>query len=224
MGITLEAHWWTERGEKDKFMWLIGETHPFLPRVSRERPSALPAAHLSSPASFSPPAEKHNLTVLYYQLAVQKYTEALTDFKIRVRNGQVPCFYIEIHFSSVRNHLIWSYLHVSHTGCSSGCLLSCLCFPSPSFIAVLLLWVGGNLGSPILAQQDVDNFCMALKPSMDQCTLAILISMAHLAQRGTQKDLQPRFWPVLVISWPRSALFMLSVSQNSTCEEKLWRI
>ena len=38
--------------------------YPFLPRESRERPSALPAVHLSSPASSSPPAGKHNFTVL----------------------------------------------------------------------------------------------------------------------------------------------------------------
>lgn len=52
------------------------------------------------------------------------------------------------------------------------------------------LWVGGDLSSPILAQQDVDDFSMALQSGIDQRTLAILISMSHLAQRGTEKDLQ----------------------------------
>lgn len=55
---------------------------------------------------------------------------------------------------------------------------------------MVLLWVSGNLLSPILAQQDVDDFYMALQPGVDQRALAALISMAHLAQRDTQKDLE----------------------------------
>lgn len=89
-----------------------------------------------------------------------------------------------------------TYLCVSHAGCSCNHLLHRLCFPCHSLIAVVLLWVSGDLGSPLLAQQDVDDFCMALQPGVDQCTLATLISMAHLAQRGTQKDLQCWSWPV----------------------------
>lgn len=53
----------------------------------------------------------------------------------------------------------------------------------------MLQWVARNLCSPVLAQQDVDDFCMTLQCCMDQCTLAILISMSHLAQKGTQKGL-----------------------------------
>lgn len=54
--------------------------HPFLPRESRERPSALPAVHLSSPASSSPPAGKHNFTVLCIAHSLcRKKTKALTD-------------------------------------------------------------------------------------------------------------------------------------------------
>ena len=106
------------------------------------------------------------------------------------------------------------YLCMSHTGCSCYRLLYCLCFLSHSLIAVVLLWISGVPWSPILAQQDVDDFCMALQPGMDQRTVATLISMAHLAQRGTQKDLQHWSWPVPVICWPRSDLFMSSISQN----------
>lgn len=106
------------------------------------------------------------------------------------------------------------YLYVSHASCSCKRLLCRLYFPSHTLIAVMLLWVSGDLCSPILAQQYVDDFRMALQSGMDQCTLAILISMSHLAQRGTQKDLQ--HWSSLapVIHWPRSDLFMSSVSQN----------
>lgn len=68
----------------------------------------------------------------------------------------------------------------------------------------MLLWVSGDLCSPVLAQQDVDDFRVALQRGMDQRTLAILISMSHLAQRGTQKDLQRWSWLVPVICWPRS--------------------
>ena len=83
-----------------------------------------------------------------------------------------------------------SYLHVSNTSCSCNRLLCRLFFPSHRLVAVMRLWVGGDLSSPILAQQDIDDFSMALQSGMDQRTLAILISMSHLAQRGTQKDLQ----------------------------------
>lgn len=52
----------------------------------------------------------------------------------------------------------------------------------------MLLWVSGHLCSPVLAQQDADDFCVTLQSGVDQRTLAVLISMSHLAQRGTQKD------------------------------------
>lgn len=77
-----------------------------------------------------------------------------------------------------------------HAGCRCSCLLCRLCFSGHSLTAVVLLRVSGNLLSPILAQQDVDDFYMALQPGVDQRTLATLISMAHLAQRDTQKDLK----------------------------------
>jgi len=114
---------------------------------------------------------------------------------------------------SVSSWGLWSdtYLCVSHTGCGCKRLLCCLCFPRHRLIVVVLLWVGVDLCSPILVQQDVDDFSMALQRSMDQCTLATLISMAHLAERGTQKDLQHWSWPV---RWPRSGLFVSSASQN----------
>lgn len=89
-----------------------------------------------------------------------------------------------------------AYLCVSQASCSCKCLLNCLCFPSHSLIAVMLLWVSGDLCSPVLDQQDVDDFCMALQCGVDQSALAILISMSHLARwRGhTKKDLQRWFW------------------------------
>lgn len=80
-------------------------------------------------------------------------------------------------------------LRVSQAGCSCERLLDSLCFRSHVLIAVMLQWVAGNLCSPVLAQQDVDDFCMTLQCCMDQCTLAILISVSHLAQKGTQKAL-----------------------------------
>lgn len=230
--MTLEPHWRTERGEKSKFIWLIGEIYPFLPRESRERPSALPAVHLSSPASSSPPADNTILqsSVLLVCSAERKPKHPQTknhNKKMHLinplhqaRTGTM--LYIKKkkkNFSSVQNVFSlgpWAdtYLCVSYTSCSCKRLLRCLCFPSHCLIAVVLLWVSGDLCSPILAQQDVDDFCMALQSGMDQRTLATLISMAHLAQRDTQKDLQHWSWLVPVIRWPRSGLFMSSVSQN----------
>lgn len=78
-------------------------------------------------------------------------------------------------------------LRVSQAGCSCERLLTGLCFLSPVLIGGMLLRVARNLGSPVLAQQDVGDFCMAPQCSMDQCTLAVLISVSHLAQKGTQK-------------------------------------
>lgn len=80
-------------------------------------------------------------------------------------------------------------LRVSQAGCSCERLLNSLCFRSHVLTAVILQRVSRNLWSPVLAQQDVDDFCMTLQCCMDQCTLAILISMSHLAQKGTQKGL-----------------------------------
>lgn len=108
-----------------------------------------------------------------------------------------------------------TYLCVSHTCCSCHCLLRCLCLSSDSLIAVLLVWVSGDLRSPVLAQQDVYDFWMALERGMDQRTLAIFISMAHLPQRGNKEGLMGHWYcPVSVIRWSASHLFMSSVSQN----------
>ena len=82
-----------------------------------------------------------------------------------------------------------TYLCVSHTSRCCNCLLYCLSFPSDALIAVVKLRVSGDLCSPVLAQQDADDFCMALKPGMDQRTLATLISKAHLAQKGYTEQL-----------------------------------
>ncbi|KAF3832812.1 hypothetical protein F7725_026477 [Dissostichus mawsoni] len=76
-------------------------------------------------------------------------------------------------------------------GCSGSRLLSCLCFPSHSFSAVVLLWVSGNLCSPILAQQDGDDFCMALQPSVDQRTLSALTMSVCPAAAARQRGVMP---------------------------------
>lgn len=78
---------------------------------------------------------------------------------------------------------------MSNASCSCNRLLCRLFLPSHRLVAVMRLWVGGDLSSPILAQQDVDDFSMALQSGMDQRTLAILISMSHLAQRGDTEGL-----------------------------------
>lgn len=78
---------------------------------------------------------------------------------------------------------------MSQAGCSGERLLNSLCFRSPVLIVGMLLRVTGNLRSPVLAQQGVDDFCMALQCSMDQCTLTILISVSHLAQKGHREGM-----------------------------------
>lgn len=181
--------------------------YQFLPRESPEHPFALPAVHLSSPASFSPPAGKKNtITITVPCIAVllcRQKTKASIDLDLQRTASN------EVSPSSTDNRSIQmlkiffpirpkadAYLCVSQASCSRKCLLNCLCFPSHSLIAVILLWVSGDLCSPVLDQQDVDDFCVALQCGMDQSTLAILISMSHLAWwRGhTKKDLQRWFW------------------------------
>lgn len=81
------------------------------------------------------------------------------------------------------------YLCVSHTSCSSDRLLRCLPFSCGSLIVVERLWVRVDFCSPVLAQQDIYYFCMALQCGVDQRTLATLISLAHLAQRRNTEGL-----------------------------------
>lgn len=107
-----------------------------------------------------------------------------------------------------------SYLHVSHTGCGRHRLLGCLCFPSRRLVAMLLLRIGGNICAPILAQQDAGDFRMAFQPGMDQRTLATLISVPHLATEGNTEGPSTLSLAEAVIHWPRSVLFISSLSQN----------
>lgn len=103
------------------------------------------------------------------ELKLEKITISLKENLLRqLRNCTV--IYMQINFTSVNNLfflLSVTYLQVSHTGCSCDCSLGCLFFPHRSFVAVVLLWIDGDICSPILAQQDANDFCMAFQPSMD---------------------------------------------------------